>query len=265
MKYSKLSILFSILFYINNTYALPEDLWVQHAEQSVCESENSPREIIKDKNWIDYPHIVCNGPCPDGTESAWQTPSEGMFSQEGMCGQTSIKNLLKMNCEVSYEISTVDYFVRDLTPGVRPDTFASGINDMKTIMLGEVEKICPNKKYKVYQSRSDDDFVDDLMILLRKKSNTGVSKRTNTEGKEVKTSPVALFIQNPNSGILGAHWVTIVDIENPRYDCKAIVNHWGRQYTVPCEDLKKMARKGNQYPIIGAYTMVGLSNDKIIE
>ena len=136
---------------------------------------------------------------------------------------------------------------------------------MKGIMLEEVKDICPENKYEVYHSRNGDDFISDLMILLRKGRGTGVISRINSYGTEVRTSPVSLFIQNPNSGFFGAHWVTVVDIEDPYINCTAIVNHWGKQFKVPCDDLKKMAKKGDQYPLVGAYTMVGLSNNKITD
>jgi len=242
-----------------NSYSLTEDYYFEFKESPTC--ENDEVYTKPDKKWHEFPHTYCNGQCPDNSYSIKQEPSEGTLKQEGMCGQTSIVNILEMSCYYNYTTDTVDLFVDDYTPGVRPSTFVNGINKLKDALLESDSTRCPKQKFKHFRSKSGDEFIADLFLLLNQGSGPHMLERINNNGIKVKRSPVALFVQNPGQGFFGAHWVTVVDIENYRNNCTAIVNHWGSQYRVPCDDLKKMAQKGNQYLTVGSFTMIGLTEN----
>ena len=247
--------LISLILTINicSVYAVPYDLWV---EKEKSNERCDVKVDLRQKDWLDYPKEICYGKCKDGTFSSKQAPSEGNLKQEGMCGQTSIINIIEMSCGISLSNNLVNEFVRDNTPGVSPSTFKTGINDITSTINKINPSACDLNKFQRYNSASADDFVADLYLLLGQGSGPNMVKRKNSLGSTVDRSPVAVFVQNPNRGLFGAHWVTVVDIEDFYGECTAIVNHWGHQFKVPCDDLAEMARKGIQYPTVGAFTMI---------
>lgn len=252
-------ILFLIfIFNANTAFTLPEDLWIDRpTSNETCNNEPQKRE----KDWFEYPSEFCYGKCLDGSFSEKQSPSEGALKQEGMCGQTSIVNMIEMGCGVKLSDNLVDEFVRDSTPGVKPETFVNGINEIVEIIHDQSVVDCDFNKFKKYNSRSSEEFISDLFLLLGQGSGEHTLKRRNNNGIIVERTPVAVFVQNPNKGWLGAHWVTVVDIEEYKDNCTAVVNHWGHQFKLPCEDLARLAKKGDQYPTVGAYTMISEGND----
>jgi hypothetical protein len=249
----KYFLIISMIIGIKNAQSLPEDIWVEtNYKYSAC-NYDVPQ---KPKNWVDYPHKFCNGKCPDGSFSVKQASSEGAFEQEGMCGQTSIINIIEMACGITVSNELANEYLRDVTPGVSPSTFSYGLNELSSIIESENPGSCDLDKFKKYNSSSFADFPTDLYLLLAQGNGKNMITRKNKNGAIVQRSPVAIFIQNPNRGYFGAHWVTVVDIEDFKNDCTAIVNHWGKQFKVPCDDLAEMAKKGAQYPSVGAYTII---------
>lgn len=176
--------------------------------------------------------------CKDGSISFKQPSSTGYKGYEGKCGQTAASNIMYFYCDLITSPSNyTNAYLSDYTPGVRPDTFEEGINEMF-----RDETSCPYGSWTFYNNSDHRiDYLDSLYYGLK---DNAVLTRTRSDGTRIKRGPIPVLIEIPprRSGIF--HWVTVVDIEgyNPKQwqnysteACKVIINHWGAQYSVPCE------------------------------
>ncbi len=192
--------------------------------------------------------------CNDGTVSFVQPPSEGWWGAEGKCGQTSVSNIIYMFCKRAADPKTyVDHYLSDITPGVRPGTLASGLNDIFNKLDG-----CPNVDWDVEVENNERNYIKQIERSLQtNKSMPNQVKRKREDGTEVYRKPVSLLIRVPNSK-KGLHWVTAVDLVREKNSCNIFINHWDDQYKVPCHLIAKWSRGvGASFGLIlDSYTII---------
>lgn len=192
--------------------------------------------------------------CNDGTVSFVQPPSEGWWGAEGKCGQTSVSNIIYMFCKRAAHPKTyVDHYLSDITPGVRPGTLTSGLNDI----FNKLDD-CPNVDWDVEVENNEKSYIAEIERSLKtNRSLPNLVKRTRKDGTEIQRRPVSLLIRVPNSK-KGLHWVTAVDLVREKNSCDVFINHWDDQYKVPCNLIAKWSRGvGASFGLIlDSYTIV---------
>ena len=238
-------VLLSILI-VHFAYAEPD--WF-HYQTDKCQNNTSEDQVHASKGL---------NRCADGSVSFTQPPSRGAGGWEGRCGHTMATNMLYTICNVAVKPDT--YFgplFKDVTPGVRPGTLARGIS--RAFKLNE--DFCPERSeaswytIKLGNSRN---FVNRVNEYLEPKYSHRSQTYITRDGRSYFRNPVGVLIQNPNSKML--HWVLVVDqIENYGV-CNYVVNHWGKQFEVPCSKLAEWSGKvGKTYPLIlKSYQVVSL-------
>jgi hypothetical protein len=169
--------------------------------------------------------------CKDGTVSFVQPDSEGVRGYEGKCGQTAASNALFTLCRIAaHPKSYADYYLSDVTPGVRPGTLEEGLDDM----FEKNNSNCPSGNWRIDDADNSNDFWNNIEKGLRVYySSEQITLRTRDNGEKIYRKPVIAMIRTPGDHVL--HWVTIVDLigkDSP--SCKVIFNHWDDQYEVPC-------------------------------
>lgn len=186
--------------------------------------------------------------CDDGTVSYYQ-PSKNpgvkskKSSYEGLCGPTAAANLAYAYCEKNffYSLQIAGRYFNDITPGVRPDTLASGLNK-----LFKRNSECMSGEWKYYYSTSRYDFLDNIYYHLNSGDSYITKSRAN--GTKKKISPFAALI-SPNDGET-LHWVTVVDIYGYKpnimdsykdKDCKVLYNEYARQTLKSCKRFVEMS------------------------
>lgn len=194
--------------------------------------------------------------CLDGSISYVQPDSNPMFTipilnreiastYNGFCGQTAAANVMYMHCRVFANPETyVDDNINDSTPGTRSGTLASGLNDM----YNKWPENCPRGSWRHHTgANSPEEYIG---FISRGLNRTGGSfRRRREDGSRVRRSPVPIMIQIPNSP-KALHWVTVVDVQgfqpNRRLanqdNCMVTINHWNKQFDVPCHRLATWAR-----------------------
>lgn len=184
--------------------------------------------------------------CDDGTITFDQP--NGKSSYEGLCGPVAAANAFHAYCDkffVDPKLISSKYF-SDFTPGVRPDSMESGLNDMFSN-----NRECLNGEWKYYYVENRWDYLDSLYYEVR--SGTGKLQRLQTNGKKVTRSPVLALTKGSGKNL---HWVTVIDIvgyrPNPtgvqlnqykQSGCKVIYNHYGYQSESSCEEFAAKANK----------------------
>ena len=185
--------------------------------------------------------------CKDGSVSFVQPKSDGWNGWEGKCGPTAASNSLYHLCKKGLDPNKyVARYMSDATPGVRPKTLRKGLRKIFSLN----KENCPTKNNWFYSNfRNNTDFIANIkQDLIPKFSHKNLLK-INRFDKSYFRNPVIVLIQNPGGNYL--HWVTIVDIIADRQRCDFVVNHWNKQYYVPCETLATWSSKvGKTYPII---------------
>ncbi len=169
--------------------------------------------------------------CKDGTVSFIQPSSQGVFNNEGRCGQTAASNLLYSYCHLAaHPESYSNYFLGDVTPGVRPKTMLDGINKI----FENNRSHCPTGKWISVKSKNSDAFLDSIESGLTPKSSfKNLTRRTREGGEEILRSPVLALVRNPGGRI--PHWLTIVDLlDRNNSSCTVVVNQWDDQFKIPC-------------------------------
>jgi len=176
--------------------------------------------------------------CKDSTVSFVQPDSTGYKGWEGKCGQTAASNILYSYCKIGASPeSYTNSYLSDYTPGVRPGTLVSGLDDMF-----DVNTDCPTEaSWHGFSYRTEADYIDSI----RRGLNSYISSQYKQERKvsfmlTKEVTPVAVLIRVPGGKEL--HWITIVDIEESKKSCKLVVNHWDGQYKVDCSKIAKWSR-----------------------
>ena len=185
--------------------------------------------------------------CKDGSVSFVQPKSDGWNGWEGKCGPTAASNSLYHLCKKGLDPNTyVARYMSDATPGVRPGTLRKGLNKIFSLN----KEACPENKGWFYKKLGNTkNFIATIkQDLLPKYSHPNIVT-LNRNGKSYQRNPVMVLIQNPGDKYL--HWVTVVDITSNASKCDFVVNHWNKQYLVPCAKLALWSGKvGKTYPII---------------
>jgi hypothetical protein len=184
--------------------------------------------------------------CQDGSISFVQPDSEGWNGWEGKCGQTAAANSLFHLCQVAVSPKDyVDRYMQDSTPGVRPKVLARGLKQITSLNTP-----CPTvKNWQQSNYRNHEQFIAGVKQDLIPKFSHARLIHLNRDNKIYQRNPVIVLIQNPGDKYL--HWVTIVDTISQNNQCKFLVNHWNRQYLVPCENVASWSQDvGKTYPII---------------
>jgi hypothetical protein len=184
--------------------------------------------------------------CDDGTITYDQP--EGKSSYEGLCGPVAAANAFHAYCKkhfVDPKLISTKYF-SDITPGVRPDSMESGLNEMFSS-----NSICQKGEWKYYYAENRWRYLDSLYYEVRRGNSNW--KRLQKNGKKITRSPVLALIKGSGKNL---HWVTVVDVVgyspkptmlqlyNYRKDgCKVIYNHYGYQAESSCEDFVSKANQ----------------------
>ena len=177
--------------------------------------------------------------CPDGTTSFDQPDSEGMFNQEGKCGQTAASNVYNMYCKMIASPDYCDGHLDDATPGVSPSTMDEGIDKL----FNENSERCPRGYWDETKYNYESDFILGIEHKVNSIPSDGkMVERTLPNGSTRKKAPVVVLIKSPGSK-KGLHWITVVDIERKNNNCHMIVNTWGGQYKVPCQKIARWSRQ----------------------
>ncbi len=200
--------------------------------------------ILGDREFKFKRHITCsrlftlNGDvshyeCPDKTFSFIQPESTGPGGWNGYCGQVAISNATRMICKRA--VDPLDTGARDITPGTRPDTNRNALNDL----FARINS-CPSGKWVTRGALSANSYINRLRSALY--GGASNFTRVRTDGKKVSITPVPVLIA---SSIQGFHWVTLVDFLpnlSDKYNCDAVMNTWGDQKIMTCENLVKYGR-----------------------
>lgn len=175
--------------------------------------------------------------CPDLTISFPQPDSSGFSGWNGKCGQTAVSNLSGMLCHRYINPDKVDSYASDLTPGNRPATNLKALKKIfdEDYLRRRTGSGCPQGTWKEYTSSSENKFLEDLQSSLW--NGPGKYKRKRKNGTTITINPVAVLL---SAGLKSHHWVTLVDFQRnkeDRFGCDAIMNTWGSQKIMTCEDL----------------------------
>jgi len=191
------------------------------------------------------------GRCKDNTISHQQPTDykskEKKSNYEGLCGAVASANAFHAYCD-EYFVKPVKIgpkYFSDITPGIRPDTLVSGLNDL----FDNHRDKCISGTWHHYYTTNRWDFISRIHSAI----NSGQSSwiRQTSRGKK-KSAPVIVLISKNDGETL--HYVTVVDIEvkdvtkdftkdTYKDDCKVIYNDYKKQKSVSC---KLFATWGNQ-------------------
>lgn len=176
--------------------------------------------------------------CPDRTASFGQPDSTGNGGWNGYCGQTAVSNAVGMMCGRYFTPQTVDTYATDVTPGNLPGTNLRALRRIFTERFSNVRQAnpCPtNGTWKAFAPWTEKGFIDGLKKALW--NGAGQVSRKRLNGSTVKISPVILLM---GRGVDKLHWLTLVDFRNnpqDRFGCDAVMNTWGNQKVMTCENL----------------------------
>jgi hypothetical protein len=184
--------------------------------------------------------------CKDGSISFVQPDSDGWNGWEGKCGQTAASNSLFHMCQKGLDPDKyIDPYLRDRTPGVRPNTLQKGLNRISN----KHKDTCPTtQRWIASYLGNQANFIAKLKQHLIPNYSHGNLIQLQRNGEEKLRQPVIVLVQNPGGNYL--HWVTVVDVMD-QGQCHFVVNHWDNQYLIPCKTLAQWSGKvGKTYPII---------------
>lgn len=185
--------------------------------------------------------------CKDGSVSFVQPESDGWNGWEGKCGPTAASNSLYHLCKKGLDPNKyVAKYMNDATPGVRPGTLKKGLRTIFNLN----KDACPVSNNWVYGKLNNvTNYIAKVKQDLFPKYSHPNLLTIQRNGKSYFRNPILTLIQNPGGKYL--HWVTIVDIISSTNRCDFVVNHWNKQYLVPCKTLASWSGKvGKTYPII---------------
>ncbi len=192
--------------------------------------------------------------CSDGTTSFDQPDNQGLFDNEGKCGQTAASNVFHMYCKMIASPNYCGTHLNDAMPGVKPSTLDQGLDKL----FNEDPNMCPTGFWDETNYKYQSDFILGIEFKLNSVPRNGnMVTRQLSNGKKRKKSPVMLLIKSPDSK-KGLHWVTAVDIERSGSSCHMILNTWGDQYRVPCKKVAQWSKNvGKSYGLVlSKYTVI---------
>lgn len=241
-KITVLVVLYQI--WVGNAFAFIQEAPLAEDQKFITDTQKSVLNALGEKEFVFKRHITCSRlftlsgevshyECPDRTISFIQPESTGAGGWNGFCGHVSISNTTRMICNRA--VNPLQTGARDLTPGTRPDTNRNALNNLFARIPS-----CPEGRWITRGALSARTYINRLRSALF----NGPSKynRLRTPRTLVKITPVPVLLA---ASIQSFHWVTLVDlIPNPadKYKCDAVMNTWGDQKVMTCENLVKFGR-----------------------
>ncbi len=238
--------------WMGQAFAVEAELVEADEEESIkfiAESQKSVLGLLGDKEFKFKKHVTCSKlftlsgevshyECEDKTISFIQPDSTGAGGWNGYCGHVAISNVTRMICNRS--INPLQTGARDMTPGTRPDTNRNALNDLFARV-----STCPSGKWLSRTALSANSYI----LRLRNALYSGAASVTRVRNRSEKVSitPVPVLIA---SSIQSFHWVTVVDFiynSADKYNCDVVMNTWGDQKIMTCENLVKFGRT----PLLG--------------
>ncbi len=190
--------------------------------------------------------------CPDKTISFVQPPSTGYKGWDGYCAQTSVSNVTSMMCNRHITPNHSNGYGSDLMPGTFPDTTRRALN--KVFSEKSAKNTCPIIKWKVRRYFTAKGWLKAVRADLFGSNHKIRRYRNANTFVNITPTPVLL-----NAGALMYHWVTVVDFienKNDEYKCDVVMNTWGSQRTLSCENF---IRYGN-HTGVSEYVHLGFEN-----
>lgn len=192
-----------------------------------CKSKKTGIDLV-------YPTIksVSYYVCPDTTISHLQPDSSGLNGWEGYCGQTAVSNITSMLCGRHMDPKSNDYYGTDSSPGQHSSTMKLSLR--KIFAEEPKTNSCPKVTWNVRQNWRDSSVLKSIRGDLFGSTKKIRRFRNPTTYVNITPTPVLL-----NSGGLNYHWVTVVDIisnAKDKHKCDVVVNTWGNQKTLTCEN-----------------------------
>jgi hypothetical protein len=243
-----LLMVFLVQWWLGDAFAA-ENLAVSSQEASVIESQRELLNLLGDGTFSFKQKINCtkletgSDPvratrgstkfyrCQDLTISFPQPDSTGANGWNGYCGQVAVSNMSSMYCQRSMSPKTIDQYATDITPGNRPGTNHRALKKI----FSESSKYCPEGSWKSHSPWTANGFIEGLQDSLWR--GPGKVQRKRSNGKNINISPVAILIAADATTL---HWVTLVDFlqnDDDKYGCDALMNTWGTQKLMTCENL----------------------------
>lgn len=170
--------------------------------------------------------------CPDKTISHVQPPSTGLNGWEGYCGQTAMSNITSMLCGRHMSPKSNDFYGTDLSPGQHSTTILASLRKIFTEY--PKKNTCPKVTWKIRQNWRDKSLLKSVKGDVF--GSTSKIKRFRSATTYVNITPTPVLL---NSGGLNYHWVTVVDFldnKNDEFGCDVVLNTWGDQKTLTCEN-----------------------------
>jgi hypothetical protein len=209
-----------------------------------CSTKGSGKDVVYPSRKATSYYV-----CPDSTVSHSQPASTGYNGWEGYCGQTSISNITSMLCTRHIDPKSNDYYGTDYTPGEHSSTMKTSLR--KIFAEHPKTNTCPKVTWNVRKNWSGSSFLKSVKGDLFGSTKKIRRFRTTTTYVEVTPTPVLI-----NSGGLNYHWVTVVDIISNKKDghgCDVVVNTWGDQKTLTCDNFVSYA----DHSSIGEHVSIG--------
>jgi hypothetical protein len=173
----------------------------------------------------------------------WDEIETKKGNYNSICGSVAAANVIHAYCNLlmSPRKMSKTYF-SDITPGIRPDTLAEGLNTIFSQKEG-----CPNGEWKNYYSTNRWDFMRSLYSEINKDhGNWFIYKKKNNKIKKHKKSPIIVLLMNGEYH----HYVVVKDIRgfNPdkaqesleSKDCRVYYNHLGTEADRSCQTFIEM-------------------------
>jgi hypothetical protein len=202
------------------------------------ETIECPAKFNDTDRFIDGRELVTYRRCADLTVSFDQPASSGAAGWNGYCGQTAITNTVALLCARFLNPTFVDTYARDLTPGNRPDTSIKALRKIFTEahpISRSRTNLCPAGQWLSANPRTAQDYLRGLRESLWE--GQGRVERKRADNSVIQITPVMVLIA---AGIRNLHWVVLVDfLQNSadKYGCDAVMNTWGAQRIMTCENL----------------------------
>lgn len=192
------------------------------------------------------------GRCSDGTISFHQPStykgSERKGSYEGLCGAVASANVFHAYCDETFLIPAEigpKYFY-DITPGIRPDTLVSGLNEL----FNKHRSKCVSGNWNHYYATNRWDFINRLDRAIGQ-GRSNWMRRPYPNRRPYKVSPVIVLISKNNADTL--HYVTVTDVRyDKNYDfnesehqnkCKVYYNDYKKSRSTTCKNFASWARQ----------------------
>ena len=187
--------------------------------------------------------------CSDGSVSYDQPISQGTWGWEGYCGQVAVSNVTGMFCQRMIAPKNIDLYAKDNFPGSLPGTLKTILTQIFAEQNGKKgikgnngyrnQKGCPKGKWKTSNTEYSNVFISNLKKLLFHTNQKNVVLRERSYFSTVEVSPVVLLLKEGN---LNYHYVTVIDLlddVNDKFGCQVVMNTWGEQKIMSCENLIK--------------------------